>query len=294
MKRLIPIALAALMLAKPALPAIVHGGGGGRGGSGGGMSRGSFGGGMGHAPSSGGAMRSIGTTRAAAPSPRAMNSGVVHNSAVVNTIAARQNVESIPGRTFVHNAGGRTFFHFHSRDRINWWGFWLGPSFFWFPYYYNYWWWYDPSYARWDYWYGGHWWWYGPGGVTYIYVDNAYVPYDQYAQTYAPAQEGSASMPAPPSTPPQTPPASAEKNAPTSPGGTWKSPDGKRMVQINGAAGGAFLFDQTKSPPSLIKHLGDGAENVRFSGGKSGPTKILVDYKDGSFHLYDQNGQPAD
>lgn len=341
MKRWISVALASLMLARPGAAAIVHGGGGG-GGGGGGMSHGPMGGGgMGHGPmggvpvggsishgsmspspqgSWGGAshgpsvesthVRSVGTTPmsrpaaapathpAGAPSSHAMNTTVVHNTAVVHSIAASQHTEIVPGHTWVHNS----FSHFCSFDHTHWYGFWFGASFVWFPYYYNYWWWYDPYYSRWDYWYNGYWWWYGPGGATYIYVDNAYVPYDQYVQTYdasPPPQDmttegGSTALPAPPSTPPKTPPASVAKYAPTSASGAWKTPDGRRLVQISGAAGGAFLFDQTKSPPSLIKHLGDNAVNVRFAGGKSGPVKILVDYKDGTFHLYDENGHRAD
>lgn len=275
MKRLASVVLASLLIARAGATTIIRGGGGGSGGGGGGAH-----------------VRSVGTVggahAAAAPSSHVMNTTVIRNPGASGGISSHAGIERAPGRTWYHHDGGHGYYHYYSHDHYNWYGFWFGPSFYWFPYYYGYWWWYDPGYARWNYWYNGYWWYYPPGGPTYIYVNNGYVPYDQYAQT------GETSVPAPPSTPPSAPPASAAKNAPSAPaGGSWKTPDGKRMVQINGPDGGAFLFDQTKTPPSLIKHLGDHAEKVLFAGSAKGPSKILVEFSDGSFKVFDESGNPA-
>jgi len=44
-----------------------------------------------------------------------------------------------------------------------------------------------------------------------------------------------------------------------------------------------------------LKYLGKNAEKVRFSGGKEGaPLRILVDFKDGSFSLFDKDGAASD
>lgn len=273
MKRLLSVVLASLITAQA--PAARMGGGVTRGSSGG---RGSAAG-IHAAPMGGGHVF-------AGPSGRAMGS-VARNGAVSTSIVRSQGVERAPNRFFFHDDGGVRFWHFVDRDRFHWFGFPFGPSFFWFPFFAGYWWWWDPAFGRWDFWYGDNWWWYGPGGATFVYVNDSYVPYDQYTET-------DASGATPPSAPPTAPPKSAAANQPTQPGGTWKTPDGRRLVQISGSANGAFLFDNSKTPPALIKHLGDGAEQVRFSGaGPKTAAKILVDYQDGTFVLYDEDGNPS-
>ena len=281
MKRSISVVLIGVFLMGAASNA-AHWGGGGYGG-GGGWSHGGGGGG-----SRGGA-GSVGHA-ASAPSSRSMS--FTRNSSVTRSISSGRNVEVVPNHYYYHNAGGARYWHYYGRGGLHWYGFYYGPGFFWFPFYAGYWWWYDPSYTRWAYWYGGYWWWTGPGGVPYVYVNDDYVPYDQYREQ-APA-DSSEKTPEPPAAPPAAAPNTNAANAPASEGGTWKSPDGKRMVQITGTDGGAYLFDESSSPPLFMKFFGTGAEKVRFSGGASGqPLQILVEFKSGGFTVFDADGGPA-
>jgi hypothetical protein len=214
------------------------------------------------------------------------------NSAVTRGIASRQSSEVVPNHYYFHNDGGTRYWHFYDRGGRHWYGFYFGERFFWFPFFANYWWWYDANLTRWAYWWDGYWWWNGPGGAPYVYVNDGYVPYDQFRQQ-APA-DTSESVPAPPSAPPTATPNAAPAETPAKEGSTSKSPDGKRMVQIVSPDGGAFLFDESSSPPVFMKYLGKNADKVRFSGGVSGqPLRILVDFKDGSFVLFDADGNSS-
>jgi len=123
------------------------------------------------------------------------------------------------------------------------------------------------------FWWNGYWWWPGPGGAPYVYIDNAYYPYEDTGVTVEHVSE----QPAPTSLP-----------EPGN-GSTVDSPDGKRMVQIFGSDAQAFLYDKTVSPPRFLRYLGSGVSKVRFSAGSAGP-QVLVEYKDDTFSLFDQDG----
>jgi hypothetical protein len=237
----------------------------------------------------------------AAPSARGLS--FARNGEMSRSIGARQGAERVPNHYYYHNDGGSRYWHYYGGPGgLHWYGFYFGANFWWFPFYSGYWWWYDPNYARYAYWYNGYWWWTGPGGAPYIYVNNNYIPYDQYQQQAQQAPQASAdsadsseAVPAPPTAPPSAPPSVAAAKAPAKEGNAEKSPDGRRMVQITGKEGGAFLFDESATPPVFMKHLGDNVEKVRFSGGAGGqPLRVLVDYKDGTFALFDENGNPED
>lgn len=289
MKRALWIVLAALLAAMPSCSARGgisssggHGGGGSGfhwGGSGGsswndkGWSRGGFGG-----------------HRSGVPASRSMS--FARNSGFSRGIVARQGIERVPNHYYYHSEGGYRYWHYYDHAGLHWYGLYFGPRFFWFPFYAGYWWWWDVNYARWVYWHDGYWWYYGPGGVVYIDVNDQYMSYDQYRQQEA-AANSAQDIPTPPSAPPSAPPEVASSNTPATSGSTWKSPDGKRLVQI--ASGQALLFDESTSPPSLMKTIATkDVESVRYSGGKSGqPLQILVDYKDGSFGLFDEQGNPT-
>ncbi len=74
-------------------------------------------------------------------------------------------------------------------------------------------------------------------------------------------------------------------------GRATNSPDSRRMVQIFGSDDQAFLYDKTASPPAFLQFLGAGVSMVRFSGGAAGaPLQILVEFKDDTFALFDENG----
>jgi hypothetical protein len=289
MRRSSLVVLAALLTAAPARAAHFGGGGfgGGRGGSGvartGGASGGSSWSGAGRSWSGAGA-----AGRASAmPSSRGF--AVTRSPAVAGFAGGRTQI--VPNRSFSRNEGGRRFDHFFDRDGRHWSGARFGDRFFWFPFFAGYWWWYDPGFARWDYWWDGYWWWGGPGGAPYVYVNSTYVPYDQYG-AQAPQQEAPSPPSAPPSGTPNIAPSEIPADNPGAVGGAWKSPDQKRLVQI--ADAGAYLFDESSSPPKFMKYLGANAEKVRFSGGVSGqPLQILLERTDGGFALFDADGNPA-
>jgi hypothetical protein len=234
-----------------------------------------------------------------------------HDSSFSRGIVAHQRDERVTNHNYFHNEGGQRYWHRLDNGGLNWYGFYLGPQFFWFPFFSGYWWWYDENLTRWVYWWNGYWWWMGPNGVPYLYVSDNYVPYDQYQpQTSDASSQESAPQPpsAPPTThpslaaasssePPSAPPMAqssvAISSSPASKGVSAKSPDGKRLVQIVGADGGAFLFDESKTPRVFMKYLGGNAETVRFVGGTSGQIlSIIVNFKDGTFNMFDAEGNP--
>src|SRR6185312_3403334 len=188
-------------------------------------------------------------------------------------IRAQQRTEIVPNRYYWHNDHGVHYSNYYDGHH-HWYGFYHGPPFYWTRYYGNYWWWYDPLYARWVFWSNGYWWWPGPGGAPYVYVDNAYYPYSDAGVTI----EHVAEQPAPASLPD------------AGSGSTVNSPDGKRMVQIFGDDAQAFLYDKTETPPKFLRYLGAGAAKVRFSTGAAGTPQVLVEYKDDTFSLFDQDG----
>ena len=80
---------------------------------------------------------------------------------------------------------------------------------------------------------------------------------------------------------------------PSSPGVNYFSPDGKRMVQIIGPDGAAYLYDKTTADPSYLKFLAKNVDKVKFTGASAEtPTRLLLEFKDGTFALYDADGNP--
>jgi hypothetical protein len=300
----------ALGLAAIVLVGAGHGGGGGGGGghasggggghfSGGGGARGGGGGGGGGATVY--HMRSVSVSRPSMPShsmqaqprtsfpsrdgagarisqpasrtPPAHHSEVMRDSTFAGGIRGQQRSEMTPNHYYWHTQNGMRYSHYYDGQN-HWYGFYHGPSFYWTQYYGDRWWWYDSGVARWDFWDNGFWWWAGPGGA-YVYMDNGYYPYDTTGVTVE-TQETL--------TPPATEPALNQ-------GTTTVSPDKMRLVQVVGPTGQAFLYDDAQSPPVFIKYLGDGVTKVRYSGGTAGaPLRILLEYKDDTFALFDASG----
>ncbi len=283
------IALAAFLAGSPSQAA--HWGGvssGGHGWSGGGG--GSWSGGR-----AGGVARS-----GSIPSSHAMT--FAHDGTFTRGIAERQRVEVVRNHYYFHNDGGRRYWHFFDRGGLHWYGFYFGPAFYWFPFYAGYWWWYDANATRWAYYWDGYWWWNGPGGAPYVYVNNNFVPYDEYSQRLPVSRLPARRLPrtrlkrlprrrprlrrrrrTPP--PPTLPPRKAARGrAPMK--GAWRrspEPDGE-----------VLLFDESKSPPLFMKYLGKNGEKVRFSGGSvRRPLRILVELKDGGFSMFDADGKPG-
>ncbi len=213
--------------------------------------------------------------------PPARHTGVVRNRAVMRDIRAQQRVEVVPGRYYWHDANGLRYVHYLDRNRADWYGFYFGPRFYWCRRWDDRWWWYDPTLANWTFWYDGYWWWQAPAGVMYVYVDNNFYPYDEESGVVTVKQ-------------PEVQAPAGQAPEPGQ-GRVFKSPDGARMVQISGAKAEAFLYDDTRKPPVFMKYLARGVERARFSGGAGErPLEILLDFKDGTFALFDAGGQPLD
>jgi hypothetical protein len=188
-------------------------------------------------------------------------------------IERRRRVEIVPNREYWNEVEDRKYVHYYDR-RLHWYGFYHGSHLYWTTHYGGHWWWRDPYHDRWLFWHAGHWWWPAPAGVVYVYVNNAYVPYE----------EANVRAPRPPSVTP--PPGEA--------GGSWESPDGRRLVEVYGPKSDAFLYDNTTDPPTFMKHLASGVEKIRFSGGKNAkPLRILLDKEGNTFTLLDAEGEPA-
>lgn len=213
-------------------------------------------------------------TQRAASAPPGNHGVVARNDSFVHGITAREHTEMTPNHYYWHTEGGVRYAHYYEGG-VHWYGFYHGPAFYWTRVYMGRWWWFDVGVGRWVYWSDGYWWWWGPGGIAFVYVDNAYYPYEPEGVAVVTEENQEAPRAIPP----------------PNQGSASVSPDGKRMVQISGADGEAFLYDKTTKVPSYMKFLGRGAEKVRYEGGTAGkPLKILVEFKDGSFAVYDDKG----
>jgi hypothetical protein len=183
-------------------------------------------------------------------------------------IQRREGVENVPRRHYWHGSGRGRYSHYYD-GRVHWYGYPFGGSFLWMRPYGGFWWTWDARFGRWSYWNDGFWWWPGPGGVQYVYINDNYYPYDAVRQ-------GAYAAPA----------------APGDGSGGWTSPDGRRLVEISRPDSDAILYDKTSDPPAYIRFLGKNAAKVRFSTGT--PPTILVEFRNGSFALFDYDGRRLD
>ena len=204
---------------------------------------------------------------AAAPSRRV---GSGPGAVGVRELTRIERAETEPNHYYWHTENNTTYTHYYT-GQDHWYGFYAGPTFYWTQYYGAYWWYYDPYGMRWVYWSNGFWWWPGPGGAYYVYLDDRYYPYEPY--------RGEAAI--------RRAYAEAPKEV------TTLSPDKRRLAQIMGADAEAFLYDNTVAPPNFLKFLGRGVSKVRFTeGGKDEPARILIENKNGTFALFDADGNP--
>ncbi len=212
--------------------------------------------------------------------PARQHTQIMRNPDIVRDIHRDQSRERERDHYYWHDVDGVRYAHYCDREGVHWYGFYHGPRFYWTRYWADRWWWFDARFDRWTYWYDGYWWWPAPNGLVYVYVDNSYYPYE----------DGSVVVERPETTsPPQELPASSGE------GTSVTSPDGKRMVQIFGGNSDAFLYDNTGGRPSFMRFLAGGVDRARFSGGANGRAlRILLDFRDGSFALYDADGHPLD
>jgi hypothetical protein len=209
---------------------------------------------------------------------------VMRHGDVVRRIGTERRHETERGRYYWHNDGDRRYCHFYDGSGVHWYGFYRGPDFYWTRYHADRWWWWDAHVTRWVFWYNGYWWWQDPNGAAFVYVDNNYYPYEAVPSAVtvkAPEVQAPAS-----SAPPTAPTASADHS--------WKSPDGSREI-LTAAGGEAFLFDSSSGQAVFVKYIGRGVEKAKFTNDKDGkPLRILVEFEDGNFALFDANGQSLD
>jgi hypothetical protein len=212
----------------------------------------------------------------AAARPPARHGDVVRNAGFMRGITRLQRTEMVPNHYYWHNDHGIRYSHYFDGHN-HWYGFYHGPAFYWTRFYGDRWWFFDVHAARWVFWGNGFWWWAGPGGVPYVYADDNYYPYEDSGVTVEDAET-------------VAPPASVPAEG-SAQGASSISPDKTRMVQVFGDDAQAFLYDQTATPPKFMKYLGQGVTKVRFSGGTANaPLQIMVEYKDGTFALFDASG----
>ena len=202
---------------------------------------------------------------------------VTHNVRLVTRMTNERNHETQTNHFYWHQDQQMKYTHYRDNHQQDWYGFYQGKQFYWTRYHDAHWWWYDQKHARWAFWGEGFWWWPSPSGALYVYVDNDYYPYvDNQNGVTVVEPETTAS----PNTIPEV-----------GNGVEYDSADQTRMVQLSGNDNEAFLFDTTGTNPTLIKYLGNNVTDVAYSTSFSNKAlQILLKYQDGSFALFDANG----
>lgn len=72
---------------------------------------------------------------------------------------------------------------------------------------------------------------------------------------------------------------------------TYSSPDGSRNIKVVQGDGDAFLYDASAVPAFDPIYLASGVQSVQFSDVSNGrPLEIVVKLNDGSFDLFDSQG----
>jgi hypothetical protein len=194
------------------------------------------------------------------------------NASFTAQVNIYNNQETLANHYYWHSWNGTSYCHYYDNWGYHWYGWYWGGNCFWSRWYGNYWWWYDPAYSRWCYWNDGYWWWNDPYhvDVVYVYNNGDYVSStstatDVQAPDSAPAQSGEVD---------------------------FKSRDGDRTVKVFGED--AFLYD-TSMDGSANKpvYLASNVKEVKFSKpGYGKPMQIMLILNDGSFEMFDWDGNP--
>jgi len=209
--------------------------------------------------------------RALSSAPRMQHMAPMRNAVVLNHVRNYDRLENVHNRYYWHNDGGYRFCHYYDDWGFHWYGWYAGDDFFWTRYYYGRWWWYDPSFDRWCYWHDNGWWWQDPSrGLVYVYANNNYTPAEESSDTTQ-SPEG-------------VPSNSASHTE------FWDAAD-NRVVKVFGQD--AFLYDTSNSPAFDPTFLSSNVSDVKFSKSKNGRSaQIMLTLEDGSFLLFDGNGNP--
>ena len=211
-------------------------------------------------------------------SPRHYNDGVVRDHMnLVDSVewTARVNQfnfsENRAGHYYWHNDGGVNYCHYIDDSGYHWYGWYLGDQYFWTRNFNGRWWWYDSDYDRWCFWNNGFWWWQDPYHVSdlYCYNDDNYIPCNSSEDQVVVMASNNANL---------------QSNV---------SPDGSRIVKIDADTQDAFLYDTANPPTFDPVYLASGVQSVQFSDTSNGrPLEIILKLNDGSFDLFDGQGNP--
>jgi len=188
----------------------------------------------------------------------------------------RQNAEAAmaseteAGRYYWHQDRGFDWCHTVDEQGYHWFGWYLGDAFFWTRSFGGRWWWYDGDNDRWDFYNEGFWWWQDPYhvGDLYCYSDGAYIPANSSEDQIVVTQPDGLNLQ------------------------SFASPDGTRTVKLVAGSDDAFLYDDTNPPGFDPIYLASGVKSVEFSSGNGRPLEIMLRLADGSFDLFDAQGQP--
>lgn len=216
--------------------------------------------------------------------------GMISAGVEINRINQYNRMEVRPNHYYWHTYNGFNYCHYYDSWGYHWYGWYLGGSCFWTRYYWGNWWWYDPLWARWCYWHDGGWWWNDPYNtqVVYVYVNGDYQPIQSDTSSTA------ANPPAPPAVDAGASAGVSVSSAPIVQKGSFKSPDGTRLVKIFGDTNDAILSDTATPPKFAAVFLGSNAKSVRYGQASDGSMQITVTYTDGSVKNFDSNGNSLD
>jgi hypothetical protein len=211
-------------------------------------------------------------------SPRHYNDGIVRDHMnLVDSVEwnARVNQfnfsENQAGHYYWHNDDGVNYCHYLDASGYHWFGWYRGDQYFWTRNFNGRWWWYDADYDRWCFWNNGFWWWQDPYhvGDLYCYNNDNYIPCNSSEDQVVVTASNNANL---------------QSNV---------SPDGTRLVKVDADTQDAFLYDTTNPPTFDPVYLASGVQSVQFSDTSNGrPLEIILKLNDGSFDLFDGQGNP--
>jgi hypothetical protein len=187
---------------------------------------------------------------------------IVHNGAF-NALAMNGMIhgEGRVGNYYWHHYNGFDYCHYNDAWGYSWFGWYVGPHYFWTRYWGNHFWIYDNGFDRWCYWSNGDWWWQNPYNLNevYLYQNDQYVP--------------------------------AGVSPGYVPGRRYVSADGTCAVKIQGENNDAYLLD-TRQPPVYEPFLlASGVSSVKFYEPQdASPIQIMLVMNDGSIRMFDDQG----
>lgn len=224
--------------------------------------------------------------------PRHDHLTIINNTTVINNINYYNRTEVTPGRYYWHDYGSSRYCHYYDTYGYHWYGWYIGDVYFWTRYWNDTYWYYDPYWGRWVYMRHGRWWYQDPVRVEVVYI---YTPETNRYYRYDDAPSGGGAVLTPDPTPPVAqPPVQQPEDARK----IFYSADGRRSVQLFGAANDAFLYDTAETPAFEPVYLASHATEARFNESEGQPLQVLllteVPKPDGTvlkgFELFDENG----